>query len=103
MAVVLGGASYYALLLNKFSEAEQYALSGLITDSSQTWVFTNLAPAYLYQGKWEQAKAIYERLKDQYNGKELFKSAFLQDLKDLEAAGITHPDVAKARALLEAK
>jgi tetratricopeptide (TPR) repeat protein len=100
-AKAYGSVAFYELFLQHFPQAEQYALAGLATDSTQTWIYTNLAPAYLYQGKWEQAKTIYIRLKDQPNGKEPFKVAFLQDLKDLEAAGITHPDVAKARALLE--
>jgi tetratricopeptide (TPR) repeat protein len=103
IASCYGNAAYYALFLNNFTGAEGYAKQGLATNSTQTWIYTNLALAYLYQSKWKNAKAIYVRLKDQPNGKEPFKVAFLQDLKDLEAAGITHPDVAKARALLEEK
>ena len=96
-----GSIAWWALFAREFAEAEKYALLGLKTDKSQEWINTNLALAYLFQGKLDQAKEIYLRLKDKMNGNTPFKDAFLQDLKDLDAEGITHPDVEKIRELLK--
>ena len=52
-----------------------------------------------YGCKWKKAKAIYERLLDKPYGNATYREAFLADLDALEAEGVTHPDVAKARAL----
>lgn len=97
-----GNLAWNLLFAKHFPEAEVAAREGLATDPSQIWINTNLALALLYQGKFEEAKALYLRFKDQtIDEKRFFKAAFLQDLRDLEAAGITHPDVTKIRWLLE--
>jgi hypothetical protein len=98
-----GSAALFALFLNRFPQAEEYTLASLSSDSNQTQIFSNLAIAYLFQGKWEDAKTIYIRLQKQGKINDSFKTTFLQDLSALEAAGITHHDVAKARALLQEK
>ena len=70
--------------------------------SSLDIAYTNLALALLYQGKWPEAKAIYEAWMDKpYDKENTWRDIFLKDLDELEAAGITHPDVKKARKLLK--
>ena len=84
---------------------------------------TNLAAALLLQGKYDQAEKVYRQWMDkplksevpqiteliETNGEAsppppvTFREAFLQDLKDLERVGLTHPDFSKIRALLEKK
>jgi len=103
IALSYNNAAFFSLYCQRYLDAENFCTDALQTDSSQSLIYTNLALAYLYQGKWEQAKEIYLRLKNQPIDNETFKAIFLQDLKDLETAGITHPDVAKARVLLEGK
>ncbi|MEZ5044178.1 MAG: tetratricopeptide repeat protein [Saprospiraceae bacterium] len=97
-----GMLAWYALFAQQFEMAEQAARNGLEIDPSQQWINTNLALGLLFQGEYEQAKAVYEQFKDQpFNQNMDFKTAFLQDLTDLEAAGITHPDLEKVRKLLK--
>ncbi|MFN0201672.1 MAG: tetratricopeptide repeat protein, partial [Bacteroidia bacterium] len=96
-----GSLAWYQLFTKEFSAAEQSAKAGLAKDNSEVWINTNLALALLYQGKWEEAKNIYTKLKDQPHGKGRYKAVFLKDLKELEKAGIKHKDVEKARKLLK--
>jgi hypothetical protein len=62
----------------------------------------NLAHAYLFNGQFENAKAIYLENKDAKLGdSELtFSQVVLDDFKELQDAGITHPDMEKIKILL---
>lgn len=75
-ARTLGGQSFYALFMNKFVEAEKYAREGLGVDSTQHFIYTNLAAALLFQGKYAEAEAIYQQYKDE------MKNSFLDDIRD---------------------
>ena len=97
-------ASYVSLAMSQlytlaFAEAEQSARRGILTDPNEIWHYPKLAIALLYQGKWEEAKS-YFGYKERPYGEVTLREAFLEDLDALEGEGITHPDVAKARALL---
>jgi tetratricopeptide (TPR) repeat protein len=98
-----GSAAFYSLLLNRFTDVEAHTLTCLTADSNQIWIFTNLAIAYIFRDKWEDAKTIYIRLKKKFNNDKSFKAALLQDLEYLESYGITHPDMPKVRAFLGEK
>ncbi|GJM33841.1 MAG: hypothetical protein DHS20C18_28420 [Saprospiraceae bacterium] len=96
-----GSLAWHQLFLNQYTEAEQSAQEGLKLAATETWINTNLATAFLFQGKFEAAKALYEQWKDQpFNEEKTFREAFLEDLQEFETAGITHPDVEKVRKLL---
>ena len=95
-----GSLAWYQLFIQQFAEAEQSARLGLAKDPSEEWINANLALALLYQGKWEAAKQIYENLKDKPYGDGTYKATLLKGFDALEAEGITHPDLEKARALL---
>ncbi|MBI1226961.1 MAG: hypothetical protein GC192_17145 [Bacteroidetes bacterium] len=102
----LGSLSWYFLLDNNPVEAQATAEQALKSggDFNMEWVNSNLAPALLLQGKWEESKAVYVSHKDQAypDGTDRnWTQVFLQDLDALEAAGITHPDMARARKLLK--
>ncbi|MBR5082194.1 MAG: tetratricopeptide repeat protein [Bacteroidales bacterium] len=88
-AINLGNASYCALMKGEFTEAEQYATEALTIDISQQWIFTNLAAAQLFQGKYDKAEQIYRQFKNE------LKDNFLQDLNEFEAAGVI-PEERKA-------
>jgi len=62
----------------------------------------NLAHAYLFNGQLEKAKAIYLENKDaKLRDSELtFSQVVLDDFKELQDAGITHPDMEKIKTLL---
>ncbi|MEM7659849.1 MAG: hypothetical protein AAF399_27290, partial [Bacteroidota bacterium] len=95
--------SWYALFEKKFVEAEAAARRVLELTPEKTGVISNLASALLFQGKFAEAKQTYLDHADEPwidDRHETFREVFLSDLDELEAAGITHPDVEKVRALL---
>ena len=96
-----GGLAWYLLFAKDFPAAEQAARKGLAIQPELEWINTNLAPALMYQGKWKDAEAIYSTFKGKpYDEERTWTEVFLADLAALEAAGVTRPDVEKARALL---
>jgi tetratricopeptide (TPR) repeat protein len=64
----------------------------------------NLAHGYLFDNQFEKAKAIYLENKDaELHDGRAFSQTVLDDFKELEEAGITHPDMEKIKALLTTK
>lgn len=96
-----GSLSWFQLFAKDFSDAESSARKGMVMAPREDWIVNNLAAALLYQGKWEEAKAIYLEFKDKRYKGSTYGQSFLNDLAELEAAGIIHSDVEKARALLK--
>ena len=78
----LGNQSFQCIFVKQFEKAEQYAREGLSIDSSKLFIQTNLAASLLFQGKHNEAEAIYRQYKEE------LKDGFLQDLQDFEAAGV---------------
>ena len=97
-ARTLGGQSFYALFMNKFVDAEKYAREGLGVDSTQHFIYTNLAAALLFQGKYAEAEAIYQQYKDE------MKNSFLDDIRRFAEAEIIpkryEADVEKIKKML---
>ena len=95
---IMGNQSYDAILIKDFTESEIQAKDALSIDESQHWIVTNLAAALLFQGKYDEAEAIYRQYKDE------LKDSFLQDFNDFEAAGVIpeerKADVERIRQLL---
>lgn len=104
-----GTLAYYLLFAKDFNGAKQSAKVALNPtfekpkdyDANVEWVHTNLALSLLLQGKYEEAKVIYKKFKDKQIQNKTYKVFMLEDLDALEKEGITHPDVAKIRKLLE--
>ena len=94
----LGNQSFHCIFLGYFAKAEKYAREGLKIDSSQTFIYSNLAASLLLQGKYAEAEEIYRKYKPK------LKEAFLEDFKNFEEAGIIpnerRKDVEKIKALL---
>src|SRR5437773_3581026 len=62
---------------------------------------TNLPHGYLFDNQFDKAKAIYLENKDaKLPDERTFSQAVLEDFKELEEGGITHPDMEKIKALL---
>ena len=74
--------SFYANLLGKFEEGELHSLEALKVDSTQHLAYTNLAAAYLLQGKYQAAEKLYRQYKSE------FKEEFLTDFDELAKAGV---------------
>lgn len=95
---ILSNQAFYALHLKKYAEAEQLASKAITLEPSNTISYTNLAVALLFQGKYNEAEAIYLQYKDE------LKDNFLQDLYEFEAAGVIPKermaDVGRIRKLL---
>ena len=90
--------SFYANLLGKFEEGEHYSLEALKVDSTQHLAYTNLAAAYLLQGKFQAAEKLYRQYKNE------FKEGLLTDLDELAKAGVIpaerKADVEKIKKML---
>ncbi|MDO4172888.1 MAG: hypothetical protein Q4D28_09330 [Prevotellaceae bacterium] len=91
--------SFYANLLGKFKEGEQYSLEALKVDSTHHIAYTNLAAALLLQGKIEEAEIIYRQYKNE------FKDGMLDDFAEFERLGIIpkdqEADVERIKAMLK--
>ncbi|MBL7809120.1 MAG: hypothetical protein JNN28_14970 [Saprospiraceae bacterium] len=96
----------YQLFMANSIAAEICIHRSLQIDSTNKYAFKNLPPAFLLQGRWPEAEAEYHKWKDVKYGENnlpTYRDAFLSDLNELERQGVTHPDFARARALLQQK
>ena len=78
--------SFCANALGKFEEGEFHSLEALKVDSTQHLAYTNLAAAYLLQGKYQDAEKLYRQYKSE------FKDGLLTDLDELAKAGVIPSD-----------
>jgi len=64
-----------------------------------------LAHSYLFDNQFDKAKAIYLEKKNAKlrDDERTFSQAVLDDFKELQEAGVTHPDMEKIKALLPAE
>jgi hypothetical protein len=97
--------AYYLLFENSPDKSIKFSLLAEKADPENKILYTNLALAYLLNNDWASAEKIYIKYKEESFGEDPnhmtpFRDAFLEDLKALEEAGITHPDFAKVRKLL---
>ncbi len=89
------------LLARRFQDAGEAAQKGLATSAGKGALEGKCAHAYLYQGNWRKAKAIYKTWKNVPKEEgQPWSRTYLAELNKLEAAGLAHPDAAKARKLL---
>lgn len=91
-----GQVAWYSLLENNSQQAVNYAQAALRIDSSQTWIGVNLAHAYLFLGRYDDAKTIYLKMKDQPDsstGKRTFADAIRDDFIMFRKLGIAPADL----------
>jgi tetratricopeptide (TPR) repeat protein len=98
-ATQLGHQSFYCIFAKQFAEAEQYAREGLAIDPTKHFIYTNLAAALLFQGKYQEAEQIYRQYKDE------LKDGFLDDFKQFAETGVIpqerEADVERIKRLIE--
>ena len=97
---------WYQLFNRNPGEAIAASLKALrLSPAKAAMIKTNLAHGYLFDNQFDKAKAIYLENKDAKlrDDERTFSQAVLDDFKELEEAGITHPDMEKIRALLKIK
>ena len=98
LASTLGGLAYCEIFLKNYYAAEQYAREGILTDHTLHFIYTHLAAALLFQGKYEEAEQIYQQYKVE------LKDSFLDDFNQFERTGVIpkeyEEDVEKIKHIL---
>src|SRR6266480_1505173 len=75
-----------------------------VTSGDAVLIKGNLADAYLFDNQFDKAKALYlENQNAKISDERSFIQMVLDDFKELQEAGITHPDIEKIKALLTVK
>jgi tetratricopeptide (TPR) repeat protein len=94
---------WYQFFNRKSREAIAASLKALeLSPDKAVMIKGNLAHGYLFDNQFDKAKAIYlenkgAKLQDDERS---FGQAVLDDFKEFEEAGVTHPDMEKIKALL---
>jgi WD40 repeat protein len=105
---LFGSMSFYLLFDKKYEESLEMAQYGLAIDSARTFIYTNLAHAFLFTGQTEKAFEIYKLLKStpDPNGDIIgeepksFAPILLADFELFAKAGIYHREIPKVIELL---
>lgn len=87
----LNSQAWYSLLTIKFHEAEKLINESISLYPQNKFLYTNLPPALLFQGKIKEATALYQKYAKEPFGEQdlpLYKDAFLSDFKEFEEVGI---------------
>ena len=74
--------AFVSVLTKQFRKAEEYSKEALELDSTKHIIYTNLAAAYLLQGKYADAEKIYRQYKSE------FKEGFLSDFEEFAKANV---------------
>ncbi len=93
---------WYQLFNRKPSESIAASLKALeLSPDDSVLIKGNLAHAYLFDNQFDKARALYLENRDaKIDDERTFKQAVLDDFKEFQDAGITHPDIDKIKALL---
>jgi len=96
----------YQLFNRKPREAIAASLKALkLSPEKAVVIKSKLADSYLFDSQFDKAKSIYLENKDAKlrDSERTFSQVVLDDFKELQEAGVTHPDMAKIKALLTIK
>ena len=95
--------AWYHLFDQNPHEAIAASLKALeFSPHNAAMIKVTLAHSYLFDNQFDKAKAIYLENKNAKlrDDERTFSQAVLDDFKELEEAGVTHPDMEKIKALL---
>jgi tetratricopeptide (TPR) repeat protein len=97
----LGTTSFYLLFSRRAEEAAERAAEALSLDPSVVWIETNRAHAYLFLGRFDEAKVIYLDNKDKrVPGGRTFAKAVIDDFEMFRKNGIDIPAMHEIETLL---
>ena len=97
----LGQNSFVLLFNRRAPEAAKWAEEALALDPSAVWIETNRAHAYLFLGRFDEAKAIYLDNKDKrVPGGRTFATAVIDDFEMFRKNGIDIPAMHEIETLL---
>jgi tetratricopeptide (TPR) repeat protein len=104
LAVAYSRAADRALYRSRWSDAVSWSLKSIeLNSTSNPTAYGNLATAYLFQGKYDQAVEIYQaHWQDPFEEQTIGEIA-LADFAALDRAAIWHPDVARIKSALAPK
>ncbi len=96
------GLGWYQIFNRKPRESIAASRKALqLSPDDAVMINGNLAHGYLFDNQFEKAKAIYLKNKDaRLQDGRTFPRAVLDDFKEFQEAGLTHPDMEKIKALL---
>ena len=99
------GLGWYQLFNRKPRESIAASLKALeLSSDDAVLIKGNLADAYLFDNQFDKAKALYlENQNAKISEERSFIQMVLDDFKELQEAGVTHPDIEKIKALLTVK
>lgn len=93
--------SWYQIFNRDYAGALDSTDKGLALDPRSLSLQVNRAHAFLLLDRVAEAEALHAANRGmQFGDKSTWNESILQDLKDLEAAGITHPRFEQVRAML---
>ncbi len=98
LAYTLGYMAWCKVFSRSFDEAAGYMQEAVSLDNAQVWLHLKQAPISLLSGAFQDARSIYVEYADSMPEA---REVFLADLTLLEQSGLDHPDIRKARKLLE--
>ena len=113
LATALGNLAWELVISRQFAEAQAHCeeAQGLVAkigdgvekEKRENLIFiqANLAHALLFQGKYEEALAIYRRNWDKPRFGETFGELAIKDFPVFDEAGLTHPDLSRMKQALE--
>jgi len=93
ISLALNSQARCGLLTGHFSEAEQSIKEGINLFPENELLYTNLPPALLFQGKVDEANALYIKYANKPYGVATYKVAFLDDLTSFKQEGIIPEDL----------
>ena len=82
LAKTLGSLSFNYVFMQEYVQTEKCAREGLAIDSSQMFIYTNLAASLLFQGRYTEAETIYLQYRKR------LKDSFIEDLEHFEKTGV---------------
>ncbi|TEB41023.1 hypothetical protein D0809_27635, partial [Flavobacterium circumlabens] len=97
--------AWYSLVTQKLNDVAYYLNQSMKYDPESKYPISNKPLLFLLQGHYQEAEALYIKLKDQpfEEPNSTFKDEFLEDLALVEAEGIKIKNVKKIRRILKSK
>lgn len=97
--------AWYSMLTLKLNDVENYIHQSMKFDPVSKYPYSNMPLYLLLKGRYQEAKLCYMKLKDQpFDTPDgTYKDVFLEDFKELAAAGITNKDIKKITQLLNSR